>query len=765
MRTLLWTWIVPVSLAALAACATSNPEVIAPVTTVVKSNPNASRILGLLEVTLDFSDERNPIGTANFKPRSGQGLSARAISAGGNETSQIRLVRNTVSFIDANESFGTQTRYVRGTFDIANFSPLPFNNLNFIATNLPGTTQQGTMFTSLRNGADAVIPTTDTLPGGENTYRGIKPTHGMKPTQYATVVDSSFADLQYFTPNEISNVQSSLNSVYPGLQPLEYGFVARNFASSGNQRSIDNSPVNQDCSSTLTNPPNGYTFVTNDNSCFEGQVTFAFKFPRKPIRSANPFAFSFVFVVADESTSIVSQSLEDQVFGTVAGSSAAGVSTFAQVRTLLNSGYAGANRKCVNGVRTALNPDAFLGALATPGSLDGCFGTGGKVTTSISPSFDEAYAIAIQSDGKFVVAGGKGGYLDRDFALARYNTNGGLDTTFGTGGKVITTFAPSDDAAYGIAIQSDGKILLAGGSSFDFAIARYNTNGSLDTTFDTDGKVITPITPNTTAFQGEDFAKAIAIQNDGKIVLAGKTYNGPDLYSAYDFALARYNTNGSLDTTFDTDGIVTTTFGVSSSDEAHAIAIQIDGKILVSGGSDGEFALARYNSNGSLDPTFDTDGKVTTPTVSNAYDIAVQSDGKIVLAGRSYNGTNYDFALARYNTNGSLDTTFDTDGKVITPIGSSADFAYDIAIQSDGKIVLAGESYNGTDYDFALARYNTNGSLDAIFGTGGKVTTTFGSSSSDRANGMVIQSDGKIVLAGESYNGTPDDFALARYNP
>src|SRR6266571_241068 len=169
---------------------------------------------------------------------------------------------------------------------------------------------------------------------------------------------------------------------------------------------------------------------------------------------------------------------------------------------------------------------------------------------------------------------------------------------------------------------------------------------------------------------------------------------------------------------------------------------------------------------GDLDPTFGSGGKVTTPIGTSSdqpFAVAVQSDGKIVAAGESFNGSNFDFALARYTTAGDLDTTFNGTGKVITPIGSSYDRACAVALQSDGKIVVAGSSYNSSsDYDFALARYTTAGALDTTFGSGGKVITPIGSSY-DYAQALALQSDGKIVAVGWSYNGSNFDFALARY--
>jgi uncharacterized delta-60 repeat protein len=277
-------------------------------------------------------------------------------------------------------------------------------------------------------------------------------------------------------------------------------------------------------------------------------------------------------------------------------------------------------------------------------------------------------------------------------------------------------------------------------------------SGSLDSSFDSDGKVITVFGAS------NESANSIAIQGDGKIVVAGASNNGAN----NEFAVARYNTNGSLDSSYDSDGKVTTTIG--SNAEAYSVAIQSDGKIVVAGntniGGRDTIAVARYNTDGSLDSSFDSDGKVTTTIGEADYatSVVVQSDGKIVVAGSSATGGNSDFALIRYNSDGSLDSSFDP---AITPIGSSSDFGNSVAIQSDGKIVVAGSSNNGSDNEFAVARYNTDGSLDSSFDSDGKVTTAIGSG--DFAFSAAIQSDGKIVVVGSSNNGSDDDFAILRY--
>lgn len=212
-----------------------------------------------------------------------------------------------------------------------------------------------------------------------------------------------------------------------------------------------------------------------------------------------------------------------------------------------------------------------------------------------------------------------------------------------------------DDKAYGITIQNDGKIIVAGSALIDgdyyFALARYNPNGDLDTAFDSDGKVITSVG------NYDDSASSITIQDDGKIVVAGNSYNG--------------NTMGSIS----------------------------------------YFALVRYSSNGALDTTFGGDGKVTTDVGGNndkARSITIQHDGKIIVAGSSFNGSDWDFSLARYTYQGALDITFGSDGKVITDVGGGDDAIYNIAMQGNGKIVAVGYSSDSSSIDFALARYQGN---------------------------------------------------------
>jgi len=400
--------------------------------------------------------------------------------------------------------------------------------------------------------------------------------------------------------------------------------------------------------------------------------------------------------------------------------------------------------------------------------LDTTFGNGGKVTTAIGTTLDEAFALAIQADGQLVAAGTSNTGTQNEFALVRYNPDGSLDTTFNTTGIVTTAIGTSTDQAFALAIQADGKLVAAGysynGAQYLFALVRYNPDGSLDTTFNGTGIVTTAI--GTIA----DMAFALAIQPDGQLVVAGFSYSLTDTQD--EFALVRYNTDGSLDATFNTTGMVTTAIG-SHNDQAHALAIQADGKLVAAGYSDNGtqdvFALVRYNPDGSLDTTFNSTGMVTTAigTIADlASALVIQPDGQLVAAGLSITtGTRNEFALVRYNTDGSLDTTFNSTGMVTTAIGGKGDQARALAIQPDGKLVAAGSSYTGTQNKFALARYNTDGSRDSTFNGSGKVTTAIGNKGAS-ASAVAIQADGMLVAAGYSFNKDfQADFALARYAP
>jgi uncharacterized delta-60 repeat protein len=404
-------------------------------------------------------------------------------------------------------------------------------------------------------------------------------------------------------------------------------------------------------------------------------------------------------------------------------------------------------------------------AQAAAGDLDSRFGNGGVVATDFSQTDDLAFGVAVQPDGKIVASGQSGIYPDLHSALARYNRNGRLDSTFGTRGKVVVTFDSSSDYLYAPVIQSDGKIVAAGSTGGTaFLLARFNADGSLDQTFGNNGSVETTFGDPTAA------AKAVVLQADGKIFVVG--VSGAGSYSELnDFALARFNSDGSLDQSFGTGGKVKTHFpGVfNTGSSATSAALQADGKLVVGGHYKNErephqFALARYNSNGTLDSTFGQAGKVMTRIgLGDAFSfgIALQSNGRIVLAGYSATTLDHDFSLAGYTSNGTLDPSFGNGGLVATDFaGATDDIAYAMTMQRDDKLIVAGRTGEYPAFDFGLIRYNSDGQLDQSFGTGGKVTTNL--SSSDYAFAVAVQ-NGKIVLAGLSFNGANNDLTVARY--
>jgi uncharacterized delta-60 repeat protein len=402
---------------------------------------------------------------------------------------------------------------------------------------------------------------------------------------------------------------------------------------------------------------------------------------------------------------------------------------------------------------------------ARDGDLDPTYGSGGIQTTNLQGLGGRAYAVATQPDRKLIVAGfaqTSNSFAGSDFGLVRYNLDGTLDNSFGSGGKVLTDFFNYQDEIRDLAIQVDGKIVAVGlvrspvnGASF-FGLARYNPDGSLDSTFGSGGKVTTAVNGN---------ALAVVIQPDGRIVVAGRA-TPPAPSTNVNFALARYNPNGSLDQTFGSGGLVTTDFG--GFDVANDLTLQPDAKLIAVGVKNGgasrdNYALARYQPDGSLDPSFGSGGKVETDFFNaddRAQSVALASDGKIVVAGQTQKavftemGGNTIFGLARYNSNGSLDQTFGDLGKVTTDFGSDVATTsnYAVVIQPDGKILSVGSGPQG----FALSRYLTNGSLDPDFGSAGTVMTP----GSGPLFAAMLQPDGKLFAAGGSgQNG----FVSVRY--
>ncbi len=431
--------------------------------------------------------------------------------------------------------------------------------------------------------------------------------------------------------------------------------------------------------------------------------------------------------------------------------------------------------------------DMAVVQLTTAGALDTtALGGDGKATVDVGGTTDYGYAMLLDQDGKIVLAGGaNNGTTSYDLALARIGLDGNPDTSFNSTGKLTASFAGTYDHARAVMVQSDGKVLVAGEKSYgsardwgaagnsSFGVARFSADGILDTTFGTNGWA--------TAFAGNSYAYAIAPVPgpDGKFVVAGY---GAGSYSP-DFAVARFSSNGTLDTTFSDDGMVTYSYGARTLDYAYAVAVQDDGKVIVAGavydtqapGRSYDLLVMRYNANGILDTTFGEQGsgKVRHSIGLNAdynYSIALQDDGKIVLAGTSLQGAkSYDMVVVRLRADGTLDDRsgggqgFGTNGGGFTTVDFGwVDYAYGVDLDSQNRIVVAGCAKVGTQYDLALARFTADGLLDSSFNGTGKLTYDI-AGGSDYAYALKIEPDDKIVVAGRALNGTDADILVMRY--
>ncbi|MFN0037183.1 MAG: T9SS type A sorting domain-containing protein [Saprospiraceae bacterium] len=388
--------------------------------------------------------------------------------------------------------------------------------------------------------------------------------------------------------------------------------------------------------------------------------------------------------------------------------------------------------------------------LAQAGSPDADFDGDGHVTTAILSGDSDANAVVVQADGKIVVVGstttGTAG-SSYDYGVVRYRPDGSLDNTFSLNGEANFGIANADgDYAKAVAILSNGKILVAGNSDTGagetaFSALLLNPSGtSFDVSFGNNGKLL---------LEGVDFwMEAMVLQSDGKIVAAGHASNSQN----DDFALLRLHPDGSLDNTFGGDGKVLIPIVTGQTDRAIAVALQPDGKIVVAGGSfltgsAADIAVARLNPGGSLDNTFSFDGKLTTAVgeESAGYSVLIQPDGKIVVGGSGGASGNSDMALVRYNSDGTLDASFSTDGKLLIS-HAGFDYGFGLARQPDGKLIVAGGT--GFDNRMIAARVRTNGLLDSSFGDGGLASVEFSGEERAIANDVTLSPSNRIVLAG-----------------
>ena len=393
------------------------------------------------------------------------------------------------------------------------------------------------------------------------------------------------------------------------------------------------------------------------------------------------------------------------------------------------------------------------GASAAAASFTG----DGKETLNLG-AVDSALAIDVQEDRKLVVAGSSSAGGDFDFAVARFEADGDVDNTFSGNGFEITPFG-GFDGGDDVLIQRNGRILLVGRSDLGpdgaFAVARYLTSGTPDSSFSEDGRA-------TTEFSEPGGAEGVALQRDRRIVVVGQ--------AGSDVALARYRPNGNLDQTFAGDGKQTTS--LAKFDIAEAVAIQRDGKIVVAGSScrgpgmscEDNVSLARYKPNGRLDKSFSRDG-TTRPNLGggdSARDVAIQRDGKIVVVGGASPGPELDsdVMVARFKPNGRLDRSFSRDGRAYVDFGDS-DNANAVVIQPRGRIVAVGSTQATPTVDSLIVRFKPNGKLDKSFSDDGRLTADIAAGNGDTAQDVALQTRRKLVITGGI--APSNDFYVARF--
>ncbi len=401
------------------------------------------------------------------------------------------------------------------------------------------------------------------------------------------------------------------------------------------------------------------------------------------------------------------------------------------------------------------------------GTLDTSFGTSGKLLFNYSSNYEcHANDVAVQSDGKIIVVGYTStAATQADYAVTRLHPDGTFDTTFGVGGTIILNLL-NTDIAEKVIIANDGKIYVggtSGGTSIysgdNFTVIRLNSNGSYDTTYGNNGKAVVTFNGN------YNFFKNMTLQSDGKLLVCGK--NTVDTTGNYsDFAVARFNADGTLDFDFSNDGKLT--LNIRNEDVATAIMVDATGNIIVAGTGSSQACFARYFSDGTLDTSFGTAGKINIAIAglsTAVYDAKMQSDGKIVVAGYSYDSNNggYNSLIARFNTNGTLDTSYGTNGYTIKDIDTaSEDQNIALLLQPDGKSITCGRVNTGGTYYFSILRFTTAGVFDTTFSNDGILLTSFGTSW-NFGMGLSLQPDGKLVVVGY-YDDLFDDTAIARYH-
>lgn len=386
--------------------------------------------------------------------------------------------------------------------------------------------------------------------------------------------------------------------------------------------------------------------------------------------------------------------------------------------------------------------------LAAAGDLDPSFAGNGVFTDNIAGTHTQGNDVIVQPDGKIVVGGATNslGNSALRYAIARFNPDGSLDTSFSNDG--INYDINIRGIAAGLALYDDGKIAQCGFGPSGFTLFRYSSSGVLDTSFGLASYARLNIFGGAT-----EGCESLAIQPNDKIIAAG--WGGSNTDS--DVVVARFTISGTLDTSFDSDGHVTLDI-VGEDDQASDVLIQPNGKIVIAGNSVNSGVrsalLARFDGDGTLDTTFGVNGVVIPSFGASGPDVFVSivqlENGQLLVTGSRDDGSQNDIILLRYSADGAIDTTFGTNGVVVTPIGSNYSLASGLAVQSSGKIIVTGSTDSGSNNDVVVIRYLSNGSLDPDFGTGGVMTLDLGFN--DEAFAVDIQADGRIVVTGSAEN-------------
>jgi uncharacterized delta-60 repeat protein len=687
------------------------------------------RLRGTIEV--QFGD--GELATATFTPN-------RLRTQGGFvPDADIELTRTSFSAVN---TASPPANFLNAKFALRNKSGSAIDNMTLIA------------YHSSVNAADTALKNVQNFGGLSqpdlDTYtRAITPCHG---TTLGGGLSAGNEDLLLLAEHELAALTTSAGAALGVAEYLfPFGYVARD--------------INVTTSRT----------VAANASSDTGTVTFCVRTPNSNQPLANAYRFSMTFYVFDNPTETtrVSESLEEQISSGAEARKTALNPDAVEISALRNSPLHtldDGNKVNVCQVRTVGSAASPLARLETgilnvaSGSKDACFGAQGLRTTPISTTeANEGTAMTIDSQRRIVVAGYTQVSTAISFAVVRYNPDGSLDQSFGTGGVATADFGAGTEAPRAVVTDASNRVIVVGSAGADIAVVRFNENGALDNTFSDDGLLKINFSLGNT-----DYGRAVALDASGNIYVAGYTV---DALSNADFAIAKLTTAGLPDPSFDLDGRQTVAFALGSNTEiASAIKIDSAGKIVVAGvtgngANANDFAVAKLSATGQLDSTFDMDGKQTvnfTNTDDTANALAIDAANNLYLAGYKKNGGNTIMAVAKLTSAGVLDTSFDTDGLQTVGFGAgNTEIAYGVFLDSSNSVVLTGTVgplFNG---DFGVARLTSSGATDTTFSADGKETYDF-ALGGDEGTGGAIDANGKIVIAGSS---SAESFSVARINP